>query len=47
MDRMSDENREYVIDLMEIVVDVWGISLSFLIFVYENDMCDVVVYFCL
>lgn len=47
MDRMSEENRDNIIKLMKIIVYVWGIRLSFLIFVYENDMFDVVVYFCL
>lgn len=46
MDRMSDENREYAIELMETVVDVWGISSSPLTFAYENDMRDVVAHPC-
>lgn len=31
---------------MDDEVNVWGINLSLLIFVYENVMYDVVVYMC-
>lgn len=46
MDRMSDENIMYAIELMETIVDVWGISSSPLTFAYENDMRDVVAHPC-
>lgn len=44
MDKMNEENRRYVFRLMDLIVIIWGIKLSFLVFVYENDMFDIVVY---
>lgn len=46
MDKMSDENRDYAIELMETLVDVWGIHSSPLTFAYENDMLDIVAHPC-
>lgn len=46
MDEMSDENREYAIDLMETTVDVWGICSSPLTFAYEHKMRDVLAHHC-
>lgn len=46
MDKMSEENRNYAIKLMETIVDVWGIRSSPLTFAYENDMLDVVAHPC-
>lgn len=46
MDKMSDENRENAIELMETIVDVWGISSSPLTFAYENKICNVVAHPC-
>lgn len=43
---MYNENIWYVMDLMDDEVVVWGIRLSFLIFVYENFMYEIVVYMC-
>lgn len=43
MDEMYKEN---CIDLMGIEKVIWGICLSFLIFVFEYFMYDVVVYEC-
>lgn len=46
MDSMYEENINLVIGLMDIEVNIWGIELSLLIFVYEYFMYDVVVYIC-
>lgn len=46
MDRMSEDNRNYAIALMETKVDVWGIKSTPLTFAYENDMRDVVAHLC-
>lgn len=46
MDNMSDDNREYTIDLMETTVNVWGIRSSPLTFAYEYEMRDVLAHHC-
>lgn len=46
MDEMSDENRDYAIELMKTTVNVWGIRSSPLTFAYENEMRDVLAHHC-
>lgn len=46
IDEIFGYNLEKVMYLIDFDVDVWELKFSFLVFVYENLIYDVVVYLC-